>query len=212
MWNIYLIVPMYPSGTLLLSLAELCLTTIHTSSNFTSIGTLPCYAVHGLRLASIDHWSMYWMAQAGTNDRGSRCRLLYPGRTMSNGSTWVGKLALWYCLVCNVYHNETTPASRMIRLRRTAWTNSAVSRSIIPSITPLSFATRSRSFHASRILGANFPFKLHDIGEGIAEVELVKWYVEVGQKVEEFDVLCEVQSDKSTYVLLSTPFIFPIQV
>jgi hypothetical protein len=43
-------------------------------------------------------------------------------------------------------------------------------------------------------------------------VELVKWYVEVGQKVEEFDVLCEVQSDKSTYVLLSTSFIFPIQV
>jgi hypothetical protein len=91
----------------------------------------------------------------------------------------------------------------MIRLRQTTWTRAAVSRSIIPPITPLSFATRIRGFHASKILGANFPFKLHDIGEGIAEVELVKWYVEVGQKVEEFDVLCEVQSDKSTYVLLS---------
>jgi hypothetical protein len=98
----------------------------------------------------------------------------------------------------------------MIRLRRTAWTNSAVSRPLFPPITPLSFASRIRSFHASRILGANFPFKLHDIGEGIAEVELVKWYVEVGQKVEEFDVLCEVQSDKSTYVP-TTSSIFPIK-
>lgn len=43
----------------------------------------------------------------------------------------------------------------------------------------------------------SFQFRLPDIGEGIHEGEIVKWFVEPGKKVEEDDVLCEVQNDKA---------------
>ena len=56
----------------------------------------------------------------------------------------------------------------------------------------------ARSFSSTAGWRAIVPFKLHDIGEGIAEVEMLEWKVEVGQKVDHFDDLCEVQSDKST--------------
>lgn len=42
-----------------------------------------------------------------------------------------------------------------------------------------------------------FQFRLPDIGEGIHEGEIVKWFIQPGQKVQEDDVLCEVQNDKS---------------
>ncbi len=42
-----------------------------------------------------------------------------------------------------------------------------------------------------------FQFRLPDIGEGIHEGEIVKWFVKPGDKIQEDDILCEVQNDKA---------------
>ncbi|WP_084244891.1 dihydrolipoamide acetyltransferase family protein [Planomicrobium okeanokoites] len=42
-----------------------------------------------------------------------------------------------------------------------------------------------------------YEFRLPDIGEGIHEGEIVKWFVKAGDKIEEDDVLVEVQNDKA---------------
>jgi pyruvate dehydrogenase E2 component (dihydrolipoamide acetyltransferase) len=43
-----------------------------------------------------------------------------------------------------------------------------------------------------------YEFKLPDLGEGVAEGEIARWLVEVGQRVEEDDPLVEIQTDKTT--------------
>jgi len=50
---------------------------------------------------------------------------------------------------------------------------------------------------------ANYVFKLPDIGEGIAEAELVQWYVKPGDTVAEDQPLADVMTDKATVELTS---------
>lgn len=45
--------------------------------------------------------------------------------------------------------------------------------------------------------GANYEFKLPELGEGIAEGEIVKWHVAVGDTIKEDETLVEIQNDKS---------------
>jgi pyruvate dehydrogenase E2 component (dihydrolipoamide acetyltransferase) len=46
-------------------------------------------------------------------------------------------------------------------------------------------------------------FLLPDLGEGLAEAELLKWRVEIGQRVNELDVLAEMETDKAVVEVTS---------
>ncbi|MEJ5022056.1 dihydrolipoamide acetyltransferase family protein [Ochrobactrum vermis] len=51
---------------------------------------------------------------------------------------------------------------------------------------------------------AHFTIKLPDVGEGVAEAELVEWHVKVGDVVREDDVLAAVMTDKATVEIPSS--------
>ncbi|BEI83514.1 hypothetical protein CcaverHIS002_0401180 [Cutaneotrichosporon cavernicola] len=108
------------------------------------------------------------------------------------------------------------PRVHALPLLRAPYTG--VAATVTPRISPLSSLTSpsrpaavpqppagQRSFGASASQGVPFHFKLADIGEGITQVEVIKWNVEVGATVEEFDPLCEVQSDKAV-VEITAPY------
>ncbi|KAI8881548.1 hypothetical protein K501DRAFT_222767 [Backusella circina FSU 941] len=70
------------------------------------------------------------------------------------------------------------------------------------SLHPLYNSTK-RHFYSARSLLNVKPFLLADIGEGITECEVVQWFVKPGDTVEEFDKICEVQSDKASVEISS---------
>ena len=48
-----------------------------------------------------------------------------------------------------------------------------------------------------------YVFRLPDIGEGVAEAEIVEWYVKIGDKIEEDQTLVDVMTDKATVDITS---------
>lgn len=77
-------------------------------------------------------------------------------------------------------------------------------------INPIPNIMQFRYFHHTNKWQSNagtsgeiISFKLADIGEGIHEVELLKWFVNQNDKVKTFDKLCLVQSDKATVEITS---------
>ncbi|KAJ1964786.1 hypothetical protein GGI12_001192 [Dipsacomyces acuminosporus] len=60
-----------------------------------------------------------------------------------------------------------------------------------------------RLFQTSAAMNKSIAYNLADIGEGITECEVVQWFVKVGDKVAQFDKICEVASDKATVEITS---------
>ncbi|KAL5317076.1 hypothetical protein ACEPPN_016130 [Leptodophora sp. 'Broadleaf-Isolate-01'] len=56
---------------------------------------------------------------------------------------------------------------------------------------------------------ATIPFLLADIGEGITECQIMKWSVKPGDRIEQFDDICEVQSDKASVDVGASPNMTP---
>ncbi|KAJ2227645.1 hypothetical protein IWW45_006940 [Coemansia sp. RSA 485] len=63
--------------------------------------------------------------------------------------------------------------------------------------------TRGFSGSATARRSETVAYKLADIGEGITECEIIQWFVKPGDKVSQFDKICEVASDKATVEITS---------
>src|SRR3954462_2128436 len=61
---------------------------------------------------------------------------------------------------------------------------------------PEAHEARARKGHGR--LMARYEFKLPDIGEGIAEAEIVAWHVKVGDEIAEDQQIADMMTDKAT--------------
>ena len=61
---------------------------------------------------------------------------------------------------------------------------------------PAKEEVKSEAKTESKAASANFVFNLPDVGEGLAEAEVVQWFVKVGDTVTEDQAMLEIQTDK----------------
>jgi hypothetical protein len=60
-----------------------------------------------------------------------------------------------------------------------------------------------RVLEAAEIMGRYYSFRLPDVGEGVAEAELVAWHVKPGDRIERRPDAVDVMTDKATVELTS---------
>ncbi|OBT81453.1 hypothetical protein VE02_09877, partial [Pseudogymnoascus sp. 03VT05] len=86
-------------------------------------------------------------------------------------------------------------------LSRLSWNRSYFSNRTTFAVIPC--RESRRCFHASEPRCVVKPYLLADIGEGITECQIMSWNVKPGDRVEQFDLICEVQSDKASVEITS---------
>ncbi|XP_054714298.1 lipoamide acyltransferase component of branched-chain alpha-keto acid dehydrogenase complex, mitochondrial-like [Uloborus diversus] len=92
------------------------------------------------------------------------------------------------------------------RILRNNWARFYVHQAKLPIASSQVFVKRNATrniFTNSPFYGQVVSFNLSDIGEGISEVTVKEWYIKEGDRVNQFDSICEVQSDKASVTITS---------
>lgn len=86
-------------------------------------------------------------------------------------------------------------------------TSTSTSSTSCPFALGFAAPTGARGFAGAAQVSGNvgdvIPFPLADIGEGIAECEVLKWFIKEGDIIKQFDKVCEVSSDKANVEITS---------